>query len=98
MRGDCRAGAAARPPVASAQPDRRPPSARRCALAAGVQDRGGALSLDAYMKLPTEQYNELDPSMIESLGGSRFLLRVPRVSVRGSRIRAFDTFEERERR
>ncbi|PSC67368.1 hypothetical protein C2E20_8943 [Micractinium conductrix] len=46
-----------------------------------VQDRGGALSLDAYMRLPTEQYHELDPAMISSLGGSAFLLRVPRVSL-----------------
>lgn len=46
-----------------------------------VQDRGGALSLDAYMRLPVEQYNELDPAMIQSLGGSSFLLKVPRVSL-----------------
>ena len=31
---------------------------------------------------PFPQYNELDPSMIQSLGGSSFLLKVPRVSVR----------------
>ena len=56
------------------------PPSRVCRV---LQDRGGALSLDAYMRLPTEQYHELDPAMISSLGGSAFLLRVPRVSVRG---------------
>ncbi|KAI7843187.1 hypothetical protein COHA_003170 [Chlorella ohadii] len=33
------------------------------------------------MRLPVEQYNELDPSMIQSLGGSSFMLKVPRVSL-----------------
>jgi hypothetical protein len=33
------------------------------------------------MRLPVEQYNELDPTMIQSLGGSSFLLKVPRVSL-----------------
>lgn len=46
-----------------------------------VQERGGALALDAYMRLPTEQYSELDPSMIHPLGNSAFLLKVPRVQL-----------------
>ena len=46
-----------------------------------VPDRGGAVSLDAYMRLPPEQYDELDPKMIKSLGGNRFRLNVPRVAL-----------------
>jgi hypothetical protein len=34
------------------------------------------------MRLPPEAYNELDPGMIKALGGSSFLLKVPRISVR----------------
>jgi hypothetical protein len=48
-----------------------------------MQDRGGAMSLDAYMRLPPEQYNELDPALITALGGSTFLLTVPRLSLFG---------------
>jgi hypothetical protein len=40
------------------------------------------VSLDKYMRLPPEAYNELDPGMIKALGGSSFLLKVPRISVR----------------
>jgi hypothetical protein len=45
------------------------------------QDQGGAISLDAYMRLPPDQYDELDPGMIQALGGSQFLLKVPRLAV-----------------
>lgn len=37
--------------------------------------------LDVYMRLPVEQYYELDPTMIKPLGGSRFLLTVPRIQL-----------------
>lgn len=53
------------------------------ALPLPLQERGGALALDAYMRLPTEQYSELDPSMIHPLGNSAFLLKVPRVQASG---------------
>jgi hypothetical protein len=33
------------------------------------------------MRLPVEQYNELDPEMITSLGGNRFRLQVPRLAI-----------------
>ena len=46
-----------------------------------MQDFGNALSLEAYMQLPVEQYYELDPAMIRPLGGTRFALQVPRVNV-----------------
>ncbi|KAI3430696.1 hypothetical protein D9Q98_005285 [Chlorella vulgaris] len=46
-----------------------------------VLDRGGEVSLEKYMLLPTDQYNELDPQMIKSLGGSTFLLKVPRLTL-----------------
>ncbi|KAL4430382.1 hypothetical protein ABPG77_002188 [Micractinium sp. CCAP 211/92] len=49
--------------------------------AVAVQDRGGPLALDTYMRLPTEQYNELDPSLILPLGKGAFLLKVPRVQL-----------------
>lgn len=42
------------------------------------------MSLEKYMLLPTDQYNELDPQMIKSLGGSTFLLKVPRLTVRSA--------------
>ena len=45
------------------------------------QDTGGATSLDRYMNLPTDQYYEIDPSMILPLGDSRFLLKVPRIQI-----------------
>lgn len=38
-------------------------------------------TLDAYMRLPVEQYYELDPSMIKPLGGDRFQLAVPRIQL-----------------
>lgn len=37
------------------------------------------LTLDHYMRLPTEQYYELDPSMIKPLGNNCFLLDVPKL-------------------
>ena len=46
-----------------------------------VQDHGGSVSLDTYMRLPVEQYHELDPTMIRPLGGRRFALTVPRIHV-----------------
>ena len=39
-------------------------------------------ALHCTAPITAEQYNELDPAMIASLGDSSFLLRVPRVSVR----------------
>lgn len=33
------------------------------------------------MRLPVEQYYELDPSMIKPLGGDRFQLAVPRIQL-----------------
>ncbi|KAK9833141.1 hypothetical protein WJX74_008399 [Apatococcus lobatus] len=44
-----------------------------------VQDLGGDVSLDAYMHLPVEQYSELDPDVIKSIGLQLFALKVPRV-------------------
>ena len=38
-----------------------------------------SLTLDHYMRLPTEQYYELDPSMIKPLGNNCFLLDVPKL-------------------
>lgn len=62
---------------------------RRCVIPALLpvpsQDHGGPLSLDAYMRLPTEQYSELDPAMIFPLGSGAFLLKVPRVQASASR-------------
>jgi hypothetical protein len=55
-----------------------------------LQDRGGLISLDQYTRLPPEQYNELDPAMIKALGGSSFLLKVPRLTVR--RILFYNAF------
>jgi hypothetical protein len=37
------------------------------------------LTLDHYMRLPTEQYYELDPKMIKPLGNNSFLLDVPKL-------------------
>lgn len=51
------------------------------ATKAVLQDHGGSLSLDAYMRLPVEQYYELQPEMIKPLGGNQFALAVPRVNV-----------------
>ena len=45
------------------------------------QDCGGSLSLENYMRLPVEQYYELDPAMIVPRQGNRFGLMVPRVHV-----------------
>lgn len=46
-----------------------------------IRDRGGDLSLDAYLDLPVEQYNRLDPDMIRPLGGGTYALQVPRVQI-----------------
>ena len=46
-----------------------------------LQDCGGSLSLENYMRLPVEQYYELDPAMIVPRQGNRFGLMVPRVHV-----------------
>jgi len=46
-----------------------------------VTDIGGDLSLDVFMHLPTEQYSALDPKMILPLGGNKFRLAVPRISI-----------------
>jgi len=46
-----------------------------------VQDGGGAAGLDAYMRLPVEQYDRLDPDMIKPLGGANYALHVPRVQI-----------------
>lgn len=48
------------------------------------QDWGGPASLGAYMSLPPEAYAQLEvpPAEIQALGGRRFLLRLPRISVR----------------
>jgi hypothetical protein len=53
----------------------------KASTTAPVIDRGGSISLDAYMRLPVAQYSELDPALISSLGGNRFGLTVPRMSV-----------------
>ena len=45
------------------------------------QDYGGSLSLENYMRLPVEQYYELDPALIVPRQGNRFGLMVPRVHV-----------------
>lgn len=39
------------------------------------------LTLDTYMRLPVEQYYELDPNMIKPLGSRQFLLAVPRIQL-----------------
>lgn len=46
-----------------------------------MQDAGGDVSLDRYMRLPVEQYSELDPTIISPLEGKSFALRVPRIHV-----------------
>jgi Protein of unknown function (DUF1997) len=46
-----------------------------------VHDYGGTQSLDTYMHLPPSHYSDLDPDLIESLGGNKFRLRVPRVKL-----------------
>ncbi|KAH7621911.1 hypothetical protein NADE_004505 [Nannochloris sp. 'desiccata'] len=46
-----------------------------------VHDYGGAASLSAYMHLPPSHYSALDPDLIESLGGNKFRLRVPRLKL-----------------
>ena len=45
-----------------------------------VPDRGGEFALNTYMQLPTDQYAELDPTMIQPLGGNKFRMSVPRLS------------------
>jgi hypothetical protein len=39
------------------------------------------ISLDAYMRLPVEQYYILDPSQIQFLSGNMFVLSVPRINL-----------------
>jgi hypothetical protein len=40
------------------------------------------------MRLDAAQYSELDPDLIQPLGGIAFLLRVPRITVREPGARA----------
>jgi hypothetical protein len=44
-----------------------------------VASANATLTLDHYMRLPTEQYHELDPKMIKPLGNNCFLLDVPKM-------------------
>jgi len=46
-----------------------------------VHDYGGTTSLSAYMHLPPTHYSALDPELIESLGGNKFRLHVPRLKL-----------------
>lgn len=46
-----------------------------------VQDVGGERSLENFMRLPPSHYSALDPDLIESLGGEKFRLRVPRLKL-----------------
>lgn len=50
-------------------------------LPACLQDRGGAASVPAYLRLPAEAYARLERDMIVPLSGSKFLLKLPRISV-----------------
>ncbi|KAI8465071.1 MAG: hypothetical protein J3K34DRAFT_461617 [Monoraphidium minutum] len=54
--------------------------------ACAVADAGGGVSLDAYMRLPVEQYYILDPRQIRFLESSRFQLSVPRISLLGASL------------
>ena len=45
-----------------------------------VDDKGGELRLDRYMRLPVEQYVELDSNLITMVEGNVFRIRVPRLS------------------
>ena len=45
-----------------------------------MRTKSADVSLATYMRLPVEQYFVLDTATIVSLGGNRFLLRVPRLS------------------
>lgn len=49
-----------------------------------VQEHPPRLSLEQYMRLDAAQYSELDPDLIQPLGGSAFLLRVPRITLFGA--------------
>eukprot|EP00882_Tetradesmus_deserticola_P020094 GHRQ01021653.1.p1 GENE.GHRQ01021653.1~~GHRQ01021653.1.p1 ORF type:complete len:180 (+),score=65.66 GHRQ01021653.1:250-789(+) len=59
-----------------------------------VKDMGHALasstgediSLDAYMRLPVEQYYILDPKQIQFVSGNRFILSVPRIQLLGASL------------
>jgi hypothetical protein len=44
----------------------------------GLQEN---ISLDAYMRLPVEQYYILDPSQIQFLSGNMFILSVPKINL-----------------
>lgn len=46
-----------------------------------MHDYGGSISLASYMQLPAEQYDALDPTLIQPLGGNRFRLQVPRLAL-----------------
>lgn len=46
-----------------------------------VADLGSPFALDTYMRLSPENYSILDPSMIQPMGGNKFKLCVPRVSL-----------------
>eukprot|EP01024_Parvocaulis_polyphysoides_P034923 TRINITY_DN30923_c0_g1_i1.p2 TRINITY_DN30923_c0_g1~~TRINITY_DN30923_c0_g1_i1.p2 ORF type:complete len:258 (+),score=14.64 TRINITY_DN30923_c0_g1_i1:205-978(+) len=46
-----------------------------------VQDFGEQNGLTAYMRLPPEQYDLLDRSLISYYGGNKFSLRVPRIDI-----------------
>ena len=46
-----------------------------------VSDFGGSAALDTYMRLSPENYSILDPSMIQPMGGNKFKLVVPRVTL-----------------
>jgi len=48
-----------------------------------VRDAGGDVSLDAYLRLPVEQYYILDPNQISFLEANRFQLSVPRINLLG---------------
>jgi hypothetical protein len=46
-----------------------------------LQDRGGAASLESYLRRPAAAYAELSPDMILPTSPSSFLLTLPRISV-----------------
>ncbi|WIA38300.1 hypothetical protein OEZ86_001640 [Tetradesmus obliquus] len=47
---------------------------------------GEDISLDAYMRLPVEQYYILDPKQIQFVAGNRFILSVPRIQLLGASL------------
>jgi len=48
-----------------------------------VQDAGGPAALDAYMRLPVEKYNILDPERVSRVGTDDFELRVGKLEYFG---------------